>query len=158
MDIHREIRQATRALRASPGVTVWSIVILALGIGAVKAVFSVVNGMLLRPLPVTAQDRLVRITKNDVERGFDHYPLNYPEYLTSPFSKYQSSKEERSPSSTVWRLNGSAIVSAEVAATYWPGQDPIGKLQAPMVRGDPNTRSPEYARANCVFTSAPAGV
>ena len=81
MDIYRELRQAARALRRSPGVTVWSIVILALGIGAATAVFSVVNGMLLRPLPVTAQDRLVRITKNDVERGFDHYPLYYSEYL-----------------------------------------------------------------------------
>ena len=49
MDIYLGIRQATRALRASPGVTVASIVILALGIGASSAVFSVVNGMLLRP-------------------------------------------------------------------------------------------------------------
>jgi predicted permease len=75
------LRQAARALRASPGITASSIVILALGIGASTAVFSVVNGLLLRPLPVTAQDRLVRIWKNDVERGFDHVPLLYPEYL-----------------------------------------------------------------------------
>ncbi len=75
------LRQAARALRASPGITVASIVILALGIGASTAVFSVVNGLLLRPLPVTAQDRLVRIWKKDVERGFDHVPLLYPEYL-----------------------------------------------------------------------------
>ena len=75
------LHQAVRALRASPGITVASIVILALGIGASTAVFSVVNGLLLRPLPVTAQDRLVRIWRNDVERGFDHVPLLYPEYL-----------------------------------------------------------------------------
>ncbi len=75
------LRQAARALRATPGITVASIVILALGIGASTAVFSVVNGLLLRPLPVTDQDRLVRIWKNDVERGFDHVPLLYPEYL-----------------------------------------------------------------------------
>jgi hypothetical protein len=81
MDIYLGIRQAARALRASPGVTVASVIILALGIGASTAVFSVVNEMLLRPLPVTVQDRLVRITKNDVERGFDHYPLYYPEYV-----------------------------------------------------------------------------
>lgn len=75
------LRQAARALRASPGITASSIVILALGIGASTAVFSVVNGLLLRPLPVTAQDRLVRIWKNDVERGFDHDIVFYPEYL-----------------------------------------------------------------------------
>jgi predicted permease len=75
------LRQAARALRATPGITVASIVILALGIGASTAVFSVVNGLLLRPLPVTAQDRLVRVSKIDVVRRFDHYPLTYPEYL-----------------------------------------------------------------------------
>jgi hypothetical protein len=75
------LRQAARALRATPGITVASIVILALGIGASTAVFSVVNGLLLRPLPVTAQDRLVRVSKIDVVRRFDHYTLTYPEYL-----------------------------------------------------------------------------
>ena len=75
------LRQAARALRATPGITISSIAILALGIGASTAVFSVVNGLLLRPLPVTAQDRLVRIWKDDVERGVHHYALLYPEYL-----------------------------------------------------------------------------
>lgn len=75
------LRQAFRALRATPGITAASVVILALGIGASTAVFSVVNGLLLRPLPVTDQDRLVRIWKNDVERGFAHDIVIYPEYL-----------------------------------------------------------------------------
>jgi predicted permease len=75
------LRQAFRALRAAPGITIASIVILALGIGASTAVFSVVNGLLLRPLPVFDQDRLVRIWKNDVERGFFHDIVTYPEYL-----------------------------------------------------------------------------
>ena len=75
------LRHALRALRASPGITFASIVVLALGIGASTAVFSVVNGLLLRPLPVAAQDRLVRIWKSDVERGMERVPLLYPEYL-----------------------------------------------------------------------------
>jgi putative ABC transport system permease protein len=75
------LRQAVRALRASPGITVASVVILALGIGASTAAFSVVDGLLLRPLPVTDQDRLVFISKRDVERSMEHYPLRYPEYL-----------------------------------------------------------------------------
>ncbi len=75
------LRQAFRALRATPGITIASVVILALGIGASTAVFSVVNGLWLRPLPVIEQERLVRIWKKDVERGIDHYALLYPEYL-----------------------------------------------------------------------------
>jgi predicted permease len=75
------LRQALRALRAAPGVTLASIVILALGIGAATAVFSVVNALWLRDLPVAEQDRLVRIWKKDVERGFDHYAVLYREYL-----------------------------------------------------------------------------
>ena len=75
------LRQAFRALRATPGITLASIVVLALGIGASTAVFSVVDGLLLRPLPLADQERLVFISKRDVERAFDHYPLVYPEYL-----------------------------------------------------------------------------
>jgi predicted permease len=75
------LRQTLRALRATPGITVASIVVLALGIGVSTAVFSLVNGLLLRPLPVTDQEGLARIWKNDVVRGFDHFALSYPEYL-----------------------------------------------------------------------------
>ena len=76
----RELYYAARSLRATPIFTMASIVILALGIGATSAVFSVVNGLLLQPLPVRDPDRLVRIWKNDVQRGFEHTPLGYPEY------------------------------------------------------------------------------
>ncbi len=75
------VGQAVRALRATPGITLASIFILALGIGASTAVFSVVNGLWLPPLPVIEQERLVFVTKSDTERGMEHYPLRYPEYL-----------------------------------------------------------------------------
>ncbi len=60
----QEIRQAMRALSSRPSLVVVSVLTLALGIGGTTAVFSVVDAVLLRPLPFSGSDRLVSLTES----------------------------------------------------------------------------------------------
>ena len=59
-----DVRMAIRTLRAAPAVTIAAILTLALGIGATAAIFSVANGLVLRPLPVSEPHELVTITSD----------------------------------------------------------------------------------------------
>jgi len=57
----RDVKYAARSLRKSPGFAVVAVLTLALGIGANTAIFSAIDSLMLRPLPFTAADQLVRI-------------------------------------------------------------------------------------------------
>lgn len=79
-DAARDLAHAWRHLRRNPAHSVVAVCVLALGIGASVAVFSVVNGVLLRPLPYQESDRLVRIWETGSRfdgRSVNVNPLNF---------------------------------------------------------------------------------
>ena len=68
-DVVGDLRYAARALFRSPGFAVLAIVIMAVGIGANSAVFSVVNAVLLQPLPYPGADRIVMLRTSFLSQG-----------------------------------------------------------------------------------------
>jgi predicted permease len=71
----RDARIAVRGFRRAPVFALVAILTLALGIGLSTAVFTVADALLLRPLPVQDQNRLVVLWGEDRNQGFNHYPL-----------------------------------------------------------------------------------
>ena len=77
--ILQDIRYGFRMLRKSPGFTAVAIVTLALGIGANTAIFSVVNGVLLNPLPFPNPNRIVSMFQD--KPNFPKGSISYPNFL-----------------------------------------------------------------------------
>jgi predicted permease len=77
----RDIRFGFRMLRKSPGVTVVVVMALALGVGANTAIFSVVNGFLLRPLPVPSPEQITVLAIQQKDAPVGSGGFSYPGFV-----------------------------------------------------------------------------
>ena len=79
--VWQDVRYAARSLRWNPGFTVVAALTLALGVGANSAIFSIINAVMLRPLPYAHPERLVRIYESNPERGWPQFSASHPNFL-----------------------------------------------------------------------------
>ena len=128
MSFWQDIRYGLRVLLKSPGFTAIAVLTLALGIGANTALFSVVNGVLLNPLPFPNPDRLVAVYSKTTE--FQESSISYPNFLdwvkdNHSFSKlgaFRSEEYNMTGEGEPERLHGQMI-----SADFFPalGVNPI---------------------------------
>ncbi len=99
----QDLRFAARTLAKAPGFTVVAVVTLALGIGATTAIFSVIDAVLLRPLPYPDPERIVRVW----EQASDGHRMNFADPNFNDF---------RSQNDTLTALAEYAVTQASVSA------------------------------------------
>lgn len=114
-----DFRYALRTLRRMPAFTTVATLTLALGIGATSAIFTLVNGILLRPLPYPEPDRLVRVIQSYPEIGLDTWGVSqqnialYRDRATDfeAFAGYRSATLTMLGSTGAERLSGSRVTA-----------------------------------------------
>ena len=126
-DFVREIRHAWRRLRRAPAFTITSLVVLALGLGATTAMFSIVDSILLRPLPFPESGRLVAVSHSTAIPGVTHVEQADATFLL--YARHNSVFDgigvSRSTDVSITALDGTAgeperIAAAGVSASWLP--------------------------------------
>jgi hypothetical protein len=126
------IRLAFRSLAKTPGFTAVGIITIALAIGANTAVFSLVNALLVRPLPFKAPENLVLLFEKFSGQGLDQIPVSAPEYLD--WEKQTRSYERIAAFNFAdFNLTGGDMPERISGAVVTPGLFPL--LGVPPIKG-----------------------
>ena len=80
-DLGRDLRHGIRSLRRTPVFTAVALIVLALGIGANAAIFSIVNAVILQPLAYPRPEQLMYVNTQVPRLGLSVFSLSHPEYL-----------------------------------------------------------------------------
>jgi len=130
-DLLRDFRYALRALRQRPGFAAVAILTLALGSGATTVMFTVINGVLLKPLAYPDADRLVTL-HGKTEKYGEQWGFSYPEFLD-----YQSTSRTLG-SMAAWTYGGGTITKPGEAEYLFGRQISSGLFSVfgvPLVKG-----------------------
>src|SRR5438093_9158959 len=148
-DLQRDVRLALRTLIRNTGFTVVVVLTLALGIGANTAIYSVVNAVLLRPLPYPDPDRLVRIwsTHSRTNRWGDW--VSYPDCKDW---REQNRTFEDMATYRFWLFNVTGGEYPEVVGGVYVTHNPFSVLGTEPMLGRsflPEEDQPERNRSGC---------
>jgi len=122
-DLLRDLGFGLRMFRKNPGFTAVAVLTLALGIGANTAIFSVVDGVLLRPLPFPDPDRLVSVQEMDLRNEPTPDTVSYPNFFDwrSENSVFDRIAAYRSKTFTLTGVdNPDRLIGAIVSSDLFP--------------------------------------
>jgi len=115
----QDIRYAARKLSRTPGFTIIAAFTLALAIGATTAIFSVIDGVLLKPLPFREPERVVRITNlRDGNRMVSSVP-DFVDFRTQTKSFSSMAAIDNQPMNLTGGSEPERVASARVSASFW---------------------------------------
>jgi putative ABC transport system permease protein len=129
-DILQDLRFGVRMLRKNPGFTLIAVITLALGIGANTAIFSLVNSILLNPLPYSEPDRLVILLQSYAQKGLNTWGLSQARFAIYR-DQSQSFEKMAAYTNTGFNLTGTGeperLIGASVTADFFGvlGVEPI---------------------------------